>query len=336
MGIICEDCCERKIVKGHMYVLVDENGSVPSNCTSSCVYELVHEPGSRYCFSPGEGESDCLAEGQIFKPYNHTDDTETEQRYESERGCPLFKDLPTKIGKQYVCAYSWRNKNLGAGGQSVTGCQGSKQTWVNNERTPNRGGFTPMGSIAVMPGCHLYMYSGAGVSGYTGQLKILSSGFVYQNNFGATGVNPSFGHGPTAHICECEQETISCDPTDGYDTIVTCDNTEGTVDTICTYQLTTGITRSNSLTAEQSISLTLKAEEEVTLEGIFKAGVSASFTTGFKWSESSTETFTASTTITVTDKAPAGKVLLIQQAVGHCAGRKVRTSMIRTKIQDRL
>merc|ERR1719201_837639 len=175
-----------------------------------------------------------------------------------------------------------------------------------------------MGTIAVMPGCTLHMYSGN--VDFTGQYKTISSGYVYANTWGATGA-ADLPAGPTGFICECEQETISCDPSDGYDTLVTCDNTRGTVDTTCTYQLTTGTTHSTSLSAEQSMSITVKEEEEASLEGIFKESVSASFTTGFKWTEATTETFSESRTITVTDKAPAGKVLVIQQAVGHCDGR---------------
>jgi len=57
-------CCQNKTVGDYGYVLISE-GEVPSNCLSNCIYQRVDQPGSRYCFAPGEqpvicGEVECL------------------------------------------------------------------------------------------------------------------------------------------------------------------------------------------------------------------------------------------------------------------------------------
>lgn len=50
-------------------------------------------------------------------------------------------------------------------------------------------------------------------------------------------------------------------------------------------------------------------------------------TTGYNWATTSEETKSEQVTVEVEAAAPAGKILVIEQAVGHCDGSNVKTEM---------
>ena len=60
---------------------------------------------------------------------------------------------------------------------------------------------------------------------------------------------------------------------------------------------------------------------------LFEASLSTSVTTGYNWATTSEETKSEQVTVEVEAVAPAGKILVIQQAVGHCDGSTVKTEM---------
>merc|ERR1711915_615879 len=54
-----EECCKLKTVGDYNYTLVDVPTNVPSECLNSCAYARDGEPGSKYCFAPGDQPVTC-------------------------------------------------------------------------------------------------------------------------------------------------------------------------------------------------------------------------------------------------------------------------------------
>merc|ERR1719385_664910 len=102
-----------------------------------------------------------------------------------------------------------------------------------------------------MPGCTLYMWTGHKYQGHHNPV----TGFIFSNGFGNEPKDKTLGPGPTSAICECGHQAVSCEPSDGWETIVTCDNTGGEEPTKCTYSLTVGTQRTTTSTKETDVSL---------------------------------------------------------------------------------
>ena len=67
---------------------------------------------------------------------------------------------------------------------------------------------------------------------------------------------------------------------------------------------------------------------------LFEATLSTSVTTGYNWATTSEEAKSEQVTIEVEAIAPAGRILLIEQAVGHCDGSSVKTEMYKISHVD--
>ncbi len=92
--------------------------------------------------------------------------------------------------------------------------------------------YTNVGSFMVKPGCVLTAFSEAE---YTGDYRDFAGPLIEPNNlFGQDyGSAAETGCSPWAWgswKCRCEQEMIDCVPTDDYEAVLWCDNTEGIVD----------------------------------------------------------------------------------------------------------
>ena len=57
-----EDCCLRKQVGDYFYNFEAHEDVAGKGCHSDCVYSRDGEPGSRYCFAPGNLASQCQNE----------------------------------------------------------------------------------------------------------------------------------------------------------------------------------------------------------------------------------------------------------------------------------
>ena len=56
--LFSEKCCAKKNVGGIAYTQVPGDTTDFPTCKPGCVYELDNEPGSRYCFSTGNINTD--------------------------------------------------------------------------------------------------------------------------------------------------------------------------------------------------------------------------------------------------------------------------------------
>ena len=79
--------------------------------------------------------------------------------------------------------------------------------------------------------------------------------FNYKNTWGVRPSKSYRGPGPGALRCRCEQTLPNCEPEDGYDVVLVCDNTGGVVDTFCSYSHTVGTAYSEEMSEEMSISV---------------------------------------------------------------------------------
>jgi len=232
--------------------------------------------------------------------------------------CPQFKELSTNVGGTAVCAYIW--DALGDD-WAINACNGNQYYVLDGTVQPSTG-YYPMGSYWVMPGCTFWLFQNGDWSGVR---KAATAGLVTNNDFHYA--NPEGLHGPGAYKCSCDNSPLNCVPTDGWETIFAYDNTNSKVAVTLEYVKSVGTTHSVTVTKAISESITLKAEISASFEGLFSAGLSATSTTGFNWSDASTDTFSETTTFTETITLRPGKSVVIQQAVGTCGFSEVRTNL---------
>ena len=57
-----DNCCQKKIVKGVSYKLVEYSGLNPDpSCINSCIYQEEFNPSSHFCFKEGDHQAECVA-----------------------------------------------------------------------------------------------------------------------------------------------------------------------------------------------------------------------------------------------------------------------------------
>ena len=76
--------------------------------------------------------------------------------------------------------------------------------------------------------------------------------------------------GPRSTRCRCIQKTPDCQPDDGYDPVLVCDNTNGAVDLHCSYSHTVGTAYSTSMSEQMSVSVGVKAEMSADFFELFR------------------------------------------------------------------
>merc|ERR1719320_1528937 len=125
--------------------------------------------------------------------------------------------------------------------------------------------------------------------GFTGESHVITGPYsVYNNTWGHYWFwNHSKPPGPNCWKCRCQQESIECDPEDGYDVVLICDNTMGLTTTTCSYSLTIGTQFSDSMSQGMSIDTTVEAELQAQFWGIFSGSLGVSETTGYDWTQTS-------------------------------------------------
>ena len=110
---------------------------------------------------------------------------------------------------------------------------------------------------------------------------------------------------------------------DGWETVLTCDNTDGvTAPLKCTYRQQIGTIYSESTSESMAIDSTVSETISAGLFDLFGTDIGFSTTTSYDWTHVSQQTMQEVVTITVEAEAYPGEQLILQQAIGkHKEGR---------------
>jgi len=363
-----EECCGKKEVGSDTYTLtVPPLGTkLPENCVGTCTYTKDNDPTSQlYCFAPGNETASCMGSSEHLtddpnyvmgcgchqptpwcagkcrkgictprictkKPHDDLINTDHIPNSDNERsnpphgdpGCPAVSTLPDMDAdkKRFVCAAIY---NKLGGKYGVTSCNGGSYYLHSGDRfDAGPGRLYPMGSILVKPGCTLYMFKGE----YNGE-SVPQTTSVFYNRFGdhdGSGV-----YGPRSHICSCVQEPISCQPTDGWEAVVYCDNKNGVEPATCSYTVSVGTSYGETETNSRNIGAGVSASVTASLDGVFSGTVDAHYTTSFDWSKTKDITESKNSDINVMATVDAGNTLAISQAVGYCGNNRIKTNLFK-------
>ena len=127
---------------------------------------------------------------------------------------------------------------------------------------------------------------------------------------------------------------IDCVPEDKYQVVMSCDATKATEDSECNYKKTVGTTFTQSYSTSMSVDVTVKYEMEAKFFDLFSEKLGVSISTGYDWSEVSSETVSEEEHFEINAIAPKGYVLKIEQAVGHCDGNVAKTELFKIQHID--
>jgi len=250
--------------------------------------------------------------------------------------CPNINDIPVlnAAGDRFFCAWFWQDKG---NPEPIDSCNGGNGPVMDDyDFDSPSGSYMPMESIIVKAGCTLYGYEG---HAFTKDLIKFYGPATYPEP--CTGgecahhLGPIFGlRGFASYRCRCEQDPIICQPTDTWNTIMQCDNTQSSTVAKCTYSKTIGTTWSASTTNSFSIDASIEAAMKASFWRDFEATLSVTGTTGYDWSHMSSESQSEAETFQVSVNVPPYTLLQIQGAEGNCGGENVKTELFKTITVD--
>lgn len=257
--------------------------------------------------------------------------------------CPKINDLPvmTSSGDKFYCAFGWD----GYGGEDpLEGCNdgdgGSdyRYSWMDGDDSDAGYGYLyPTGSLITKVGCVFYGYQD---HDYTGERCDYPGPATYSN--GCSGSccpnTPSWhyilAYGFHSIKCRCEQDPIICTPTDGWHTIMQCDNCQSDVETLCQYTKTIGTTYTSEAQESMSIDVTIEESMSTSFFKLFETQIGISLTTGYDWTQTSSEAKSETHEYTVRTTVKPGELLVIEGAHGDCGGNVVHTELFRITTMD--
>lgn len=237
----------------------------------------------------------------------------------------------------FMCAAYWTD--FGAD-YDIDACNGAKYHVRDEYDQNNDDWYHPMGSIFVKPGCKLYMYMETdflgGLFHWISDTHVISGpAEIYDNkHWYHGGPGPLLPFGPDSFKCRCEQKKVDCDPGDSLEVVLRCDNTDGVAEAKCTYRRTIGTKYSDEISNGWHIDTSVGAEMALQFWLLFEDKVGVSVNTGYDWKHTSSETKSEQTTTIVEGTAPAGMVLVIEQATGYCGQSDVKTDFFKISQQD--
>ena len=103
---------------------------------------------------------------------------------------------------------------------------------------------------------------------------------------------------------------------DGWQTILVCDNIDGTSPFPCTYEQSIGTVWSESTSQDMGIDYTIEETISAGLFDIFGADIGISSTTSYDWTYVSELTQQSVVTVTLELTAQPGEQVILEQAVG--------------------
>jgi len=261
--------------------------------------------------------------------------------------CPSIDSLPVmnSDSTNFFCAKTWD----GWGSvNSIEGCNiatESSMPWELYKGDQMDAGCTgpyyPMGSIIVKAGCVLYGWNGCG---YAGTLRQYQGPGVYPYGcpdpsntdtcpWEISGGGP-WAWGQVSFKCRCEQDPITCVPTDEWERIMQCDNSDGSTATTCKYKKTIGTTYSTEVKNSMSIDLSIADALEASYFTLFSETLSISASTGYDWTHTSSEAKSEEHSYEVDTEVPPGTVVMIDGAIGRCGGSTSKTELFKISSYD--
>jgi len=254
---------------------------------------------------------------------------EEHQNISVRLGCPDISELPIVKDKQFIGIRRYQGKGNDIPALS---CNGDYYDAVTGHQvTADPGTGYPIGSIFVHPGCTFYgfhdnNYQG-GYTEWTGPLFISNVPNVLGHTCGSD-------HVPCAnsYLVDCRQQYPDCQPEDSWKTVASFDNTQSDLPATFTYKYIIGTSWSHGMSDSMSISDTISAEVTAGFFDIFEASLGTSVTTGYDWSETSSEAKSETKQFTVSTELPGGRMVQIQQTKGNCGGSEVNTERFRNVV----
>ena len=249
--------------------------------------------------------------------------------------CPDVNDLPVYFNDDtFFCArfYYGHGDDL-----ALHGCNGCDiSTYIdlpdNTNQDAGDGYHYPVGSVIVRPGCTFYQFH---ESHYNGNWKTFEGPGVWSKvDGGYNGDHSNCAKGERSIMCRCGMRHFSCVPEDRFEVVMLCDATQAQSDVECNYIKTIGTSYTETMSSSMSLDVTVENEMKEKFFGIFESTLSVSVTTGYDWGYVSSETSSEEDSVEIRTTAPAGYVLRIEQAVGHCDGNSAKTELFRISHED--
>jgi len=248
-------------------------------------------------------------------------------------GCPAFTEIPVAElhEKNPEQDFFYGGRWYFDKGNSIPAlaCNGQYTDMADGYKYSAPAGFyTPVGSLMINPGCSFYMFEYYNQQGryveYTGGNTGRLVSEVPRPSWGIDcGVDVACF---ASLMMSCQQRFPNCAPEDGWETIATLDNTGSNVEVPFTFEQTIGTTWSNEVSENNHISSRVEESISANFFGEFGVTVSVSEETGMDWGSVTRQEKSETVTYTVGPiKVPAGEMLWVQAAIGHCGGSTVDT-----------
>jgi len=248
----------------------------------------------------------------------------------SNSECPQVNDLPVYYDENtFYCARFYYGFGDDLEIRGCNGCSIQEYGDLNDgfDQDAGDGRQFPVGSLIVRPGCTFYQFH---ESHYNGGWNVYEGPGIWPKiENGPNSENAGCAKGRPGIMCRCSMRHFSCVPEDGFDVVLDCDATNAIVDTECNYMKTMGTTYTETYSNSMSLDVTVKAAMEAKFFDFFSEKIGVSVSTGYDWSYVSSETVSKEESIEIKGTAPAGYVLRIEQAIGHCDGNKAKTELFR-------
>ena len=217
-------------------------------------------------------------------------------------------------------------------GHDVPGlsCNGAFYDKISGRRdsAPEGRGF-PIGALYVHAGCSYYGFKGYNYQGdytqYDGPVFISK----VPNTFGYVCGDEQIPC-PSSYLMDCKMHMPDCVAEDKWATVASFDNSGSSLVSKFIYTYTIGTVWSTEMSQGFDVSISVSNEMKASFWGIFENTLGYSVTTGYDWSETSTEAQNEEKQFSVETEVPGGVLLQIQQAKGTCGDSDVKTEMFRT------
>jgi len=243
--------------------------------------------------------------------------------------CPDIDDLPTtdKRNENFfaIRLYSMKgdpNPELSCNGRGFDNIAGTQSDPIGDLATP-------MGSLYVHAGCTFYGYElhhyEGNINQYDGPLFLSEVPNIFGTHCEDTPCFPSYR-------VECRMRMPDCVPEDSWDTLASFDNSDSANAVFFTYAYTIGTSWAADMAEDFAVSDNVEAAMKERFWFLFRAHLSISETTGYDWSEISSEAQNGEQQLFAEIEILAGSVVEIQQTKGTCGDSTVSTELLRTVV----